>query len=75
MKKLIMAIKTLGKVMTRNQPDQTTPVDTPPPSTLDFTENELGFILTKLRSANYTGAEFDMFYTVWMKLVNLQPKK
>ena len=70
-----MAIKTLGKVMTRNQSDQTTPVDTPPPSTSDFTENELGFILTKLRSANYTGAEFDMFYTVWMKLVNLQPKK
>lgn len=70
-----MAIKTLGRVITTNQPDKTTPVDTPPPPTSDFTENELGFILTKLRSANYTGAEFDMFYTVWMKLVNLQPKK
>jgi len=39
-------------------------------STLDtkLTEQELKFILTKLRSAEYKGAEFELFYKVFTKI-------
>lgn len=40
-----------------------------PPSE-QLTEQELNFVLSKLRQANYTGAEFEMFHNVWMKLSN-----
>tara|TARA_A100001011_G_scaffold387442_2_gene465221 strand:+ start:204 stop:404 length:201 start_codon:yes stop_codon:yes gene_type:complete len=33
---------------------------------------EIDFILTKLRQAQYTGAEFELFYKVWVKLSNLK---
>jgi hypothetical protein len=42
------------------------------PSSDKLTEQEVNFILTKLRQANYTGAEFEMFHTVWMKISNLK---
>ena len=29
---------------------------------------DLEFILTKLKSANYIGSEFEHFYSVWVKL-------
>lgn len=38
----------------------------------NLTEQEINFILTKLRQANYTGAEFEMFHNVWMKLSDLK---
>lgn len=40
-----------------------------------LTEKEIQFILTKLRQANFKGAEFEMFYVVFSKLSNLLPKK
>jgi hypothetical protein len=38
----------------------------------NLSEQEINFILTKLRQANYTGAEFEMFHNVWMKLSDLK---
>lgn len=37
-----------------------------------LTESEINFILAKLKSANYVGAEFEIFSSVWMKLVELK---
>ena len=33
---------------------------------------EIDFILHKLRQASYTGAEFELFYKVWVKLSGLK---
>lgn len=43
-----------------------------PPASDQLTEQEINFILSKLRQANYTGAEFEMFHNVWMKISNLK---
>lgn len=37
---------------------------------IELNEEELKFILTKLRMATYKGDEFEMFYNVWVKLTN-----
>lgn len=37
-----------------------------------LTEQEVNFILTKLRNAEYKGTEFEMFHNIWMKLSNLK---
>lgn len=37
-----------------------------------LTEQEIAFILTKLRQAQYSGAEFEMFHRVWTKLSELK---
>jgi len=42
------------------------------PASDQLTEQEINFILSKLRQANYTGAEFEMFHNVWMKISNLK---
>jgi len=41
-------------------------------SSSNLTEAEINFILSKLRQAQYTGAEFEMFHNVWMKLSELK---
>jgi hypothetical protein len=33
-----------------------------------LTAEELKFLLSKLRTATYTGYEFETFYTVWVKI-------
>lgn len=33
-----------------------------------FTPEELKFLLSKLRTATYTGHEFEMFYNIWVKI-------
>ena len=33
-----------------------------------FTAEECKFLLLKLRSATYTGHEFETFYNVWVKI-------
>ena len=33
-----------------------------------FTAEELKFLLSKLRSATYTGHEFETFYNIWVKI-------
>lgn len=35
-----------------------------------FTVEELKFLLTKLRTATYTGNEFETFYNIWVKISN-----
>lgn len=40
-------------------------VETEPSS---FTAEELKFLLSKLRSATYTGHEFETFYNIWVKV-------
>ena len=40
----------------------------PTPQQLDLTADELKFVLTKLRTATYTGNEFETFYLIWVKL-------
>jgi len=66
-----MPIKVLGKTIT-NKNDQ--PKPGPKKADSFFTEQELTFILTKLRSASYTGTEFEQFYAIWLKLMELGPK-
>lgn len=39
-----------------------------------LTDKEIQFILTKLRQAQYSGAEFEFFHTVFLKLSNLLKK-
>ena len=39
-----------------------------------LSEQEINFILAKLRQAQYTGSEFEMFHNIWMKLSNLKSK-
>lgn len=34
----------------------------------ELTIKDLKFLLTKLRSATYTGNEFEQFYSLWVKL-------
>jgi hypothetical protein len=41
----------------------------------DITESELTFILTKLKSAQYLGSEFETFYSVWVKLSKILEEK
>lgn len=33
-----------------------------------FTAEEYKFLLSKLRSATYTGHEFETFYNIWVKI-------
>lgn len=37
-----------------------------------FSTEEINFLLTKLRSATYTGAEFEAFHKIWTKLLSLK---
>lgn len=66
-----MPIKVLGKVLSHQDAKGKV---TPKKSDSFFTEQELNFILTKLRNASYTGTEFEMFYSIWLKLMELGPK-
>lgn len=34
----------------------------------NLTAEELKFLLSKLRTATYTGHEFEMFYNIWVKI-------
>ena len=68
-----MAMKVLGKVLSRNDNSTNSKLG-PKKSDSFFTEQELTFLLTKLRSASYTGNEFEQFYAIWLKLMELGPK-
>lgn len=37
-----------------------------------LTVDEINFILTKLRSANYIGSEFEYFSNIWIKLTKMK---
>ena len=66
-----MAFKVLGKVA---NPKEQKPKPAPKAPDSFFREKEMDFILTKLRSASYTGTEFEMFYSIWLKIMELGPK-
>ena len=65
-----MALISKGKVITgteakKNSVDKKIAKET-------LTEQEIDFVLTKLRQGNYKGVEFEMFYTVFTKLSGLK---
>lgn len=37
---------------------------------IELDKSELKFLLEKMRTATYTGDEFEMFYNIWVKLTN-----
>jgi len=44
-------------------------INPPKPKEVEsFTPEELRFLLAKLRTATYTGHEFETFYKVWVKI-------
>lgn len=59
-----MAVKVFGNVLTKDSKKENSN------KTVDFKLNnqEIDFILNKLRESNYKGFEFEMFYAVWVKL-------
>lgn len=40
-----------------------------------LSEEEIDFILDKLRTATFIGEEFQQFYNVWVKLTELKKSK
>lgn len=72
-KKLLekMALNTKGKIVTGEEAKKKISVEQNRAYS-NLTENEINFILAKLKTANYSGAEFEMFHSVWMKLVELK---
>lgn len=40
------------------------------PKTVDFTKEELEFIIVKLQSTDYKGYEFEQYFKVYKKLVD-----
>ena len=53
--------------------DKKSPQVAQPKKFLD--NNEIGFIIAKMRQATYQGSEFELFYKVIQKLQNELPKK
>lgn len=39
-----------------------------------LSDQEIDFILTKLRTADFKGTEFEMFYNIWVKLSSFKEK-
>lgn len=66
-----MGLKAQGKVLTGEEAKKKISVDQNRAYS-NLTEQEINFILSKLRTANYNGAEFEMFHSVWMKLTELK---
>ena len=62
MKKLLqrMGLVSKGKVVTKAEKEEI------------FSDQEINFLLTKLRTATYTGAEFETFHKIWTKLLSLK---
>lgn len=73
LKKLLekMGLNTQGKVVTGEEAKKKITSDQNR-SVSPLTEQEINFILTKLRTANYNGAEFEMFHSIWMKLTQMK---
>ena len=73
LKKLLekMAFNTQGKVITGEEAKKKLEAENIKANPY-LTEQELAFILTKLRQAQYSGAEFEMFHKVWTKLTQLK---
>lgn len=57
-----MGLKAQGKVLTGEEAKKKISVDQNRAYS-NLTEQEINFILSKLRTANYNGAEFEMFHS------------
>ena len=66
----VMALVTKGKVITGNEAAKKLVEEKT--SKEKLTPEEVDFILTKLRRADYKGVEFEMFYIVFNKLTELK---
>ena len=66
-----MAFNTQGKVITGEDAKLKIQADELKANPY-LTDQEVAFILTKLRQAQYSGAEFEMFHKVWTKLTQLK---
>ena len=66
-----MAFNTQGKVITGEDAKKKLELDALK-SNPYLTDQEIAFILTKLRQSQYSGAEFEMFHQVWTKLTQLK---
>jgi len=66
-----MGLKTEGKVITGEDAKIKLQADELKANPY-LTEQEIAFILTKLRQAQYSGAEFELFHKVWTKLTQLK---
>lgn len=42
-----------------------------PKQEITFTVDELKFLLSKMRNSTYTGHEFEMFYSIWVKITDM----
>lgn len=73
LKKLLekMAFNTQGKVFTGDEARKKLEADQLK-AVSPLTDQEIAFILTKLRTSQYSGAEFEMFHKVWTKLTELK---
>jgi len=69
-----MGLNLKGNLVVENQAKQKITKDQVTSNT-QLTQKEIEFVLSKLRLANYTGSEFELFYIVFTKLTNLIPKK
>ena len=69
-----MGLNLKGNLVVGNQAKQKITKDQVTSNT-QLTQKEIEFVLSKLRLANYTGSEFELFYIVFTKLTNLIPKK
>ncbi len=41
---------------------------TPPNEDIELNKKEIQFLLTKMKTAQFTGAEFEQFYSIFTKL-------
>jgi len=51
------------------------PVNPDPKPSDSLTKDEVGFILEKLKTADFKGSEFESFYFLWVKLSKILEEK
>jgi len=72
-KRFLNKMGIISKNRNKQGGDKTPPVA---PKVKKFLENnEIGFIIAKMRQATYQGSEFELFYKVIQKLQNELPNK
>lgn len=67
-----MGFNLKGKVVTGKEAEEKLAKEQLAKSAL--TDKEISFVLTKLRQAQYSGAEFEIFHNVFLKLSSLLKK-
>lgn len=71
-----MALNIQGRLLTGKEAEDKLKADQlKTAGSSELTAQEVQFILTKLRQAQYTGSEFELFYIIFTKLSQLLPNK